>query len=73
MDRTKVIEIQLQGPVQSGKSSVMQSIKGMLEDYGYCVSIPNREERNDPADPLSNAASHEKPSKDDTVIILSEK
>lgn len=68
----KVIHISISGPVQTGKSAVYQSIKKMLEQRGYCVAVPDRAERLNPSDNLDNAASHEKPTKDETVVVLTE-
>ena len=71
--KMNVIKITIEGPVQSGKSAVLQSIKGMLESFNYCVAIPNREERRNPSACISSAAPHEKPRQDKTVIVLAEK
>jgi len=67
-----VINIEIKGPVQTGKSAVMASVKQMLEAEGYCVAIPERGERNNPSSPIKDAASHEQPKRDRTVFILTE-
>ena len=67
-----VIKIQVIGSVQTGKSAVLASIKEMLESYGYCVAIPEREERNNPSAALNHAKIHECPVHDKTVFILTE-
>lgn len=70
--KTKIITISVSGPVGSGKSAVLQSIATMLQDYNYCVAIPDRSERTNPSDDLEHAKDHERPSKDHTVIVLTE-
>ena len=73
MSDVKKIEIKITGPVQSGKSSVMQSIKEMLESYNYAVTCAAREHRLNPEQNLNNAEGfHIKPHPDKTVIILLE-
>lgn len=67
------IHISITGKVQIGKSAVLQSIKQLLESHNYCVAVPDREERHNPSSPIESAKQHEKPSKDDTVFILSER
>lgn len=66
------IHIDISGPVQSGKTAALQSIKSMLEDHGYCVAIPDRGERLNPGPHLRNASGHEKPKLDEAVFILRE-
>ena len=66
------IHIDISGPVQSGKTAALQSIRAMLEDHGYCVAIPDRAERLNPGPHLRSAASHEKPPPDEAVFILRE-
>ena len=72
MKKPNVIYIEISGSVQIGKSAVLQSIKGMLEGFNYCVVVPDRAERHNPSKCISKSASHEQPSQDNTVIILSE-
>lgn len=67
-----IIQININGPTQTGKSAILQSIKKLLESDGYCVVTPDREERLNPSDALEDAAQHEKPDKDKTVIVLNE-
>lgn len=67
-----IIRIEILGKVQTGKSALLQSIHKLLLDNNYCVAIPNREERHNPSSNLNQAASHERPNKDETVIILTE-
>ena len=66
------IQINISGPVQTGKSAILSSIKEMLTDRGYCVAIPEREERLNPSETLDTAPEHERPEKDKTVIIITE-
>lgn len=70
--QVKMIQIDVSGPVGTGKSAIAASIKKMLESHGYCVAIPQREERNNPSKDLENAAHHEKPKPDSTVIVVTE-
>ena len=67
------IQIEISGSVQVGKSAVLATIRDLLIANNYCVAIPDREERRNPSSPLKTAASHEKPSKDGTVFVLTEK
>jgi len=41
MRKATVIQINITGPVQTGKSVALASIKEMLENDGYCVAIPD--------------------------------
>lgn len=72
MISTNIIEISIIGPVQCGKSAILASIREMLVAYQYCVVIPDRAERLNPSNEISVSASHEKPSIDGTVIVLTE-
>ena len=72
MSNIIVIQINITGPVQTGKTTVLSSIKAMLEKDGYCVAIPDREERNNLNPPFASAAPHEKPKPDKTVFVLTE-
>lgn len=72
MEEATIIQILVSGPTQCGKSSVRASIKDMLEQYGYTVAIPDREERNNPSERIGTAAPHEIPELDKTVFILTE-
>lgn len=67
-----VIEITVTGPVQSGKSAVLQSIHDMLSGYGYAVVYPDRAMRNNPPDAIDKAEAHEKPDVDSVVFVLHE-
>lgn len=71
MRNVTVIQINITGPVQTGKTAVLASIKAMLEKDGYCVAIPGREERNNPSYPIDSAG-HEQPKRDRTVFVLTE-
>ncbi|MGV2930186.1 hypothetical protein ACE3G8_04090 [Vreelandella venusta] len=68
-----LIHINISGPVQSGKSSTLASIKQLLESNGYLVGVLDRAERNNPSEPIASAARHEKPRQDSTVFVLTEK
>lgn len=68
-----IIEIQVTGPVGSGKSAVLASIRDMLEGHGFCVAIPNREERYNASRPLTEAKHWERPSLDQSVVVLTER
>lgn len=67
-----LIHINISGPVQSGKSAALASIKEMLESNGYCVGVLDRAERKNPSEPIASAARHEKPKQDRTVFVLTE-
>jgi Ni2+-binding GTPase involved in maturation of urease and hydrogenase len=69
----RVIYIEVSGPTQTGKSAILASIKQLLDQYGYCVVIPDRAQRLNPPSPISSAASHEVPCKNHSVIILTER
>ena len=71
--KTKVIEITVSGPVQSGKSCLVREIQDLLIEHGYCAVIPYRALRHNPAPPLVSAAYHEKPNPDFTVVVLHER
>lgn len=70
---TKVIEIKVSGPVQSGKSSVVSSIESLLEELGYGVVILGRAERYDRSNKIQYAAEWERPDPDNTVFVIREK
>lgn len=72
MSNTNVIFIEISGPVQSGKSAVLASIKRMLEQHGYCVAVPGREARHNPPKAIEDAPRHELPKPDVTVFALTE-
>lgn len=73
MSDVKKIEIKITGRVQSGKSSIMQSIKEMLESHGYGVICADRSHRLNPEQNLKDADGfHVKPHPDKTVIVLVE-
>jgi len=73
MSDVKKIEIKITGPVQCGKSSLMQSIKEMLESHNYGVICADRSHRLNPEQNLENADGfHIKPHPDKTVIVLIE-
>lgn len=69
---SKIITVSVSGPVGCGKSAVLRSIAKMLEEHNYCVAIPDRSERINPSSDLDEAKKHERPSKDKTVIVLTE-
>lgn len=69
---TKHIEIQIAGPVASGKSAILASLRQLLEGHGYCVAIPYRGERLNPSEGIEDSAPHEKPNLDETVITIRE-
>lgn len=66
-----IIEIQVSGPVQSGKSAIAATIRDVLGKHSICVAIPDRAERNNPSAPLETCARHEWP-RTDCVVILTE-
>lgn len=66
------IEITISGPVQCGKSAVLQSIREMLDAAGYCVVPMDPEHRYNPPENLANSAKHERPDRWETVIVLRE-
>lgn len=68
----RIVQINIIGPVQSGKSAVLATIEKMLREYGYCVAVPDSEYRNNPAAPLHSAEPHELPQIGGTVFVLSE-
>ena len=72
MTDIKYIEISIKGPVQSGKSCVLSSIRDLLESHGYCVAVPEREMRYNPTGTLNDALPHEMPRRDSTVFVLVE-
>ena len=72
MKTLNILHVNISGSVQTGKTATLQSIKRLLESNNYCVVIPDREERHNPSNPIEEAASHEKPDKDKTVIVLTE-
>lgn len=67
-----VIRIEITGPVGSGKTALLQTIREVLEKDNYCVAIPNRQERRDGTGTLATAPSHAVPKRDSTVIVISE-
>ena len=67
-----IIQINISGPVQSGKTVILQEIKKLLESYNYCVAVPDRAERFNPGKTIEKARNHEKPKPDKTVIVLTE-
>lgn len=71
-DDATIIQINIAGPVQTGKTAILQEIKRLLESHNYCVAVPDRGERHNPSEPLDSAAAHEKPKPDNTVIVLTE-
>lgn len=70
--KTTVIYIEITGPVGSGKTAILHSIREILEKENYCVAIPCRQERRDTSGTLANAPSHQIPTRDSTVIVISE-
>ena len=69
--KTEVINIEISGNTQTGKTAVLQSIKKLLESYDYTVIMDDLGERKNPSDCIDNSDLHEKPS-NKTVFILSE-
>jgi hypothetical protein len=70
--KVNIIEIEISGPVASGKSAVLASIRSLLEEVGYCVAIPDAGERFNPSLPIYSASVHERPHPDRTVFVLKE-
>jgi Ni2+-binding GTPase involved in maturation of urease and hydrogenase len=70
--KPNVIHIEISGPVGSGKTALLHSIRELLEKENYCVAIPGRQERRDTSGTLANAPSHQVPKRDSTVIIIHE-
>lgn len=70
--KPNIIHIEIAGPVGSGKTALLHSIREMLEHDNYCVAIPNRQERRDGSGTLANAPSHGVPKRDSTVIVITE-
>lgn len=66
----EVIEIEIKGNVQTGKSAIAASIGDMLRNFGYCVAVLDPAERNNPSRSLATAAEHEKPSKTGTILSI---
>lgn len=66
----KVIFIDVRGPVQSGKTAVIVSIKELLEKHGFYVAVMERDAKS--AANLDKAASHELPSRKDTLFAITE-
>ncbi|MCW8931836.1 MAG: hypothetical protein OQL19_16585 [Gammaproteobacteria bacterium] len=73
MTNIATIQIDISGPVATGKSAIASSIGNLLKSHGYCVAFPERNERHNPSEPLDKAPSHEKPKPDSTVIVITEK
>lgn len=67
-----IIYIEVTGPVGSGKTALLHSIREILEKENYCVAIPDRQERRDTSGTLANAPSHQIPKRDSTVIVITE-
>jgi Ni2+-binding GTPase involved in maturation of urease and hydrogenase len=68
---TKVIFIEVSGPVGSGKTAVIVSIKELLEKHGYFVAVLERDAKS--ARNLENAVSHELPSRNETLFAITER
>lgn len=68
----KTIHINISGTSSTGKSALLATIRDAIACHGYCVAVPERGERNNPSKNLDTAAPHEKPSYDNTVIVLTE-
>ena len=73
MKREHLIKIEISGPVQTGKTAVLESIKHLLREAGYMAVIHDRENRNNEPDCLSTAERHEKPDTRNAVFLLTEK
>lgn len=70
--KPNVIYIEITGPVGSGKTALLHTIKAILESDNYCVAIPCRQERRDGSGTLTAAPVHQVPKRDSTVIVVSE-
>lgn len=68
---TKVIFIDVRGPVGSGKTAVIVSIKELLEKHGYYVAVMEDDAKN--ARNLDKSASHELPSRKNTLFAITER
>ena len=68
----KTIHINISGTRSTGKSAILATIRDALACHGYCIAVPERGERNNPSKNLEQAAPHEKPKVDSTVIVLTE-
>lgn len=68
----KIVNIAITGPVASGKSAVLASIKKLLESHNYAVVYPKRRDRLNPPDGIVKSPYHEKPNPDKTVFVLHE-
>lgn len=66
------IHINISGASSTGKSALLATIRDAIASHGYCVAVPERGERNNPSKSLEDAAPHEKPKYDSTVIVLTE-
>jgi Ni2+-binding GTPase involved in maturation of urease and hydrogenase len=67
-----VIHIEITGPVGSGKTALLHTIREILERDNYCVAIPCRQERRDSSGTTATAPTHQVPKRDSTVIVISE-
>ena len=54
--KTKVIEVTVSGPTQTGKSAVLREIKDHLESLNLAVVYSDRAQRNNPPDSFKNSA-----------------
>lgn len=66
----KIIFIDVRGPVQSGKTAVIVSIKELLEKHGYFVAVMEHDAKS--ARSLDKAAPHELPSRKETLFAITE-
>jgi Ni2+-binding GTPase involved in maturation of urease and hydrogenase len=66
-----VIHIEITGPVGSGKTALLHTIREILEHDNYCVAIPNRQSGATEQE-LLRMRPHGVPKRDSTVIVISE-
>jgi Ni2+-binding GTPase involved in maturation of urease and hydrogenase len=69
--KTKIISIEVRGPVGSGKTAVVVSIQELLEKHGYFVAVMERDAKS--ARNIEKAASHELPARDTTLFCITER
>lgn len=72
MKREHLIKIEISGPVQTGKSATLESIKSMLEGAGYAVVHADPGRRLNPSETLKTAAHHDLPDRSKAVFVLVE-
>lgn len=67
-----IIEIQITGPVASGKSAIFATIRKTLEQHHICVAVLDRVERYNPSSELGDCEPHEAPKFEDCVVVMRE-